>query len=304
MVNASFDYKVLFGNLLRNASAHLGTPSEKVNHLLEKTEFGLSNLLHINLNDPRAIFYDRPFAMVSMSQEENTTGNMVHFFGFGLILILLCRRPRQNKELCIYMLLICSAAVLFCWIVRWQPWISRFHLVLFILFCPACGIFIERMPKKYSIFLGVMLFIGALPWLFFNWEHPWIGPSNIWNQPIVDQYFRKKETIEKSYKMATSQIQALNCHQIGIILDENTWEYPLWVLLKSHQPVYDGRIEHVQIDNWSKQLPFPLGNFVPCAIIDLQEDPANLVLPNGRYQRIWNFPDNNNFKNAVYVPVN
>ena len=272
LVNASWDGKVLFGNVLRNAAAHLGTPSEKINHLIGKAVFAVFHLAHIDPNDPRVLFYKRPFVLTSMSQEENATGNLVHFLTFGSILILLCVRPRQNKKLRTYMLLVCCAAVLLCWMVRWQPWISRFHLALFILFCPVCGIFIERIPKKYAMTLGIMFFIGAWPWLFFNWEHPWFGTPNIWSQPKIDQYFRKKTAIEESYKMAAAQVQALNCRQVRIILGENDWEYPLWVLLKGNQPFYEGRIEHVNVSNESARLMYPLGAFKPCVVIEIKKD--------------------------------
>ena len=77
--------------------------------------------------------------------------------------------------------------------------------------------------------------------------------------------------------------------------------YPLWVLLKENHPTKDWRIEHVLVNNLSRNLSYPLGDFVPCAVIDIMDNPSNIVLSNGNYKKIWNFQTKEGLKSAVYI---
>ncbi len=270
LLNASFDAKVLGGNLLRNLGVHLATPVPQFNDALEKTLSHTAAFLHIDINDSRAIYLKNKFSIAPITYDEDISGNLLHLILFGLIIFMYCRNRRRYAGLGSYLLVLACAVILFCWTVRYQPWISRFHLPFFILFCPVAGVVMDRISRPMRWVVAV-LFIAAMPYLFLNTNHPWFGSSSIWQQSMTAQTFRGKK-FESSYRQAAVQLGEKNCGQVGIVLGGGDWEYPLWVLLKEQYPAKDLRIEHVQVTNASSQLLYPLGPFNPCAVLTLKGD--------------------------------
>jgi hypothetical protein len=148
-------------------------------------------------------------------------------------------------------------------IVRYQPWHGRFHLPLFILFCPVAGVVLERFLKKIIVIVGILFFLGAMPWLFLNDQHPWVGGYSIWHQPKPAQYFYKRPAMALPYVEIAAYLKSIGCQQIGLLIGEDDWEYPWWGLLAGKGT----RIEHVRVNNPSASLKYPLGDFRPCGII-------------------------------------
>jgi hypothetical protein len=186
-----------------------------------------------------------------------------------------------------YIWCVVSAFLLFCLIVRYQPWNSRFHLPLFILFCPVAGLVLEHFLKQKSIIIGIVLFLGAMPWLFLNVQHPWLGGRSIWKQPKPAQYFYKRPSLAIPFIVASEHIKSMGCQQIGLVIGQDSWEYPWWALLSGR----DVRIEHVLVSNASASLKYPLGDFQPCAIIanGVQEPPL-IMAGNALYGQIGVIP--------------
>jgi hypothetical protein len=80
-------------------------------------------------------------------------------------------------------------------------------------------------------------------------------------------------------------IQLSKCDDVGILIGEDNWEYPLWVFLQKGKETF--RLEHVGVDNISNKLLYPLGEFNPCAIISNSVSQEMWDSPQGRYKRIW-----------------
>ncbi len=270
LLNASFDVKVLGGNLLRNLGVHLATPLPQLNEAIEKTLSRTASFLHIDINDSRAIYLKNKFTIAPITYDEDISGNLLHLILFGLIIFICCRNLKRYAGVWPYMLVLTSAVILFCWTLRYQPWISRFHLPFFILCCPIAGVVMESVSRQMRWVVMAVVFMAAMPYVFLNVNHPWVGPSSIWQQSMTAQTFRGKE-FESSYRQRTVQLGEKHCDQIGIVLGGGDWEYPLWVLLKE-QHLANLRIEHVQVTNASNQLPYPLGPFNPCAVLTLKGD--------------------------------
>jgi hypothetical protein len=70
---------------------------------------------------------------------------------------------------------------------------------------------------------------------------------------------------------AVQFIKSKGCLDIGIILDEDDWEYPFFVLLQKNT-THMFRIEHVDVNNISsvKYGVYPFNDFNPSAIISLK----------------------------------
>ncbi len=297
LMNESFGLKLLWVNVLRNAGLHMGTPWDDVNQFLTQILIGAAHSVGADINDPRASFSSEPFAVPALSYDEDVAGNFLHLFLVSMVLILCWIFPSKDKGVRFYVLAITIAFILFCLLVRYQPWHSRFHLPLFVLFCPAVGIIMERfLNKKIIVCLGMILFVAAIPWMFFNHQHPWGGYSSIWRTPKQIQYFYKQSSTVMRYASISAYLKAIKCNQVGLLIGEDTWEYPWWAFLKSPRL----RIEHVHVDNQSAQLKYPLGDFQPCALISTETEQGFLMVGSNVYIPVVN-PYLPNEKNVLFL---
>jgi hypothetical protein len=289
LTNQSFDLKVLWVNLLRNMSIHGATPLLDVNEGMTQAMTRAAQFAGADINDPRASFSDN-FSVSTLILDEDYAGNFLHAILFGIIFIVAWFYRGPRGKINFYVLSILSSFLLFCLLVRYQPFNSRFHLPLFILFCPVAGLVLEYFLKQKSIVVGIFLFLGSLPWLFLNHQHPWTGGYSIWKQQKVVQYFYKQPQLVLPYAEITDHLKTLGCKQIGLSIGENSWEYPWWALLAGKGV----RIEHVEVKNASASLKYPLGDFQPCAIIvSGVQFPPDIMIGSAGYGPVGSVPAGN-----------
>jgi hypothetical protein len=270
-------------NVLRNVGVHLGTPWIKVNeattHLLDQA----AKSLGADINDPRGTFGLFSFNVLFLGLDEDYTGNMIHMLLFTGLFLTAWFVPISKTNVRWYMIAVAGCFLLFCSIIRFQPWNSRFQLALFILFSPAAGYLMEKFWKPWILsFFVVMLFVLAIPGMILNNQHPWVGRNNIWNTPKEAQYFYKQSDRLSYYLTSSSYLKTTECKDIGLLIGEDTWEYP-WLAYLAGSGT---RIEHVLVNNQSARLGYPLGAFDPCVVI--ASSPPESILKVGQ---------------GIYVPV-
>ena len=78
-----------------------------------------------------------------------------------------------------------------------------------------------------------------------------------------------------SYRSATKIIRDNDPHKIGLMMDSNDWEYPIWVLLR--QPASKGpiQINHIQVEDISGRLESPQDKI-----------PEYILATNNKYQKM------------------
>jgi hypothetical protein len=127
----------------------------------------------------------------------------------------------------------------------------------------------------------MILIVSSLPFVLYNSVRPLMdydGKTSILKTSRFDQYFATKPFIKESYLAAADFVNMNKCKNIGLLLRENDWEYPLWVLVrKMGDPI--PRIEHVQVNNRSGKIP--LVDFTPCILLYSDADSKLFLLPRG-----------------------
>ncbi|HSF30535.1 MAG TPA: 4-amino-4-deoxy-L-arabinose transferase, partial [Candidatus Tectomicrobia bacterium] len=164
---ASFKYTndeitmpTLVSNAVRNLAIHLGTKSSAVNGALEHGVAEVIQAFGGDVNDPRATWDFTTFHVPSKSYHEDRAGNPIHL---ALIVVALgimvgVGALRKSTELVIYTIGLALAFILFCAFLRWQPWNTRLHLPLFVLWSAVTGVVLERAwPSFATTILGVLL---------------------------------------------------------------------------------------------------------------------------------------------------
>ena len=255
--NDVFSAPQLISNLVRNTALHLTTPFDPVNSILAGLIRSFHGWLGISADDPRTTWGGTKFGLAPLQFNENTDGNLLHLILGAVSLLLILVNPGRNKGLTIYALCVLSGFAVFCFYLKWQPYFSRLHLPLFVLFAPALGTFGDRIERTWiPRAISVVLLIAAMPWVLWSYSRPLLGQQNILNMSRTSLYFRSKPPVfQKDYSLAVQYVADESdglCSQVGIYLDHNDYEYPFWVLLgqKMNWPV---SVESVQVHNISKQ---------------------------------------------------
>ena len=291
--NDNFTIPVLTSNLLRNSAIHLAMPSETWDLVLDKAILKLHSFLNLDINDPRTTWSGTEFQVV-YSGEEHSAGNPFHLLLLGASLFAIIRE--RNKRVIFYFLSTLAGFVLFCWVLKWQPWHSRLHLPLFVLMMPVVGISISRYlnPGRLSLAM-LVLFVLALPFILFNPSRPFLGEDSVLRKGRLVQYFAKSSDNYAAYDEQSKLISELPCNDIGLATHNDDWEYPIWVMTKAYGR--DIHLEHVLVDNPSVKFD---DGFAPCAILVTYPFQDQII----RYQNKDFIKANETGRLSLFLPSN
>ncbi len=261
-------------NGVRNAALHLGTPSFAVNNFLKE------KIVHLSGNDKNNSWGD--FEIPFSSTNEDIAGNPFHFLLAFFIFIAVLISQKSSILLKVYTLLILLGFGIFCAFFKWQLFNSRLHLPLFLLSMPVAGLILEKIQRRWLVvgIISVLLFAAATS-LFCNERHPLVGKNNVFNMSRTQQYFLYRKFMALPYVIAVKYASSRCDSHVGLLLGNDDWEYPLWILLKKEKP--DLKIAHVGVNNVSNVLG--LRTKVPVVISELPDPPAVLNFNTEKYIR-------------------
>ena len=273
-------------SLIRNTALEMATPFYYGNRIVEAVVEKLEITLRLEGDD-------RDFRLPPLQNHEDFAGNPIH-----LLLIVLCGAvlfgvPKRGRASIIqyYVLSLFTSYLALCLYLRWNMWITRFHLPLFVLWSAAIATTLSgTVLARAQTYVVVLLVVTSQFALFYNETRPLIGARNIFTVARLEQYFRNQPDLQAPYRHAATLVQDKRCAEIGLWLEGNTWEYPLWILLNVGGT--DGlRIEHVRVSNESARasLHGGMSNFVPCAlvVVETAESPSHITEGDRAYSKIW-----------------
>ena len=304
-VNGAFTPAVLVSNLARNAALQLAAPSVDWNRAVEKAVLGVHAALGVGANDPRSTWRGAEFrvparlfgagaadadeALFAMLHEDQA-GNPLH-----LVLLLVAvgavlgRADLRSRRA----LLGCTAAVaggllLFCLVLKWQPWNARLMLPLFLLAAPVAGAALASGSSGApSSVIGALLLAGSLPWALVNATRPLVGAESVLEVPRLAQSFTGRPSLQRPFLEAARAVAATGCRRIGLSIGPDDPEYLLWAALRAEGVAFE-RIEHVGVTNRSAPLSSQprFAGFAPCAVIVLAP-PGTLPSGGELFSREW-----------------
>jgi hypothetical protein len=267
--NEIFSLNVLVSNTIRSIAFHV--PMQTGIPILDMTsEFAMGwlRLAHEFTDlDPEDLRTSKPgnIFLRKSSFDEDYSGNSLH-----AILIIVTASVgavwlwnRKQYHAIIYMIALVLAFLLFAGYLKITPWRQRLHLPLFILWCPviARALFVTRNRLVLSVPILVALF--GFNWTFNNTTRPLHATAVYAMETRTEGYFTKRPDLLPIYEEITRKIRATSCSRVGIIMGVDSWDYPLWMLLRENG--YQGVIKHIRVMNPSNV--YEDTDFQPCAII-------------------------------------
>lgn len=301
LTNDVYSIQAFVSNLVRNISLHLTVPFFSGADWVDQAVIQFHHFLGISPVDPRTTFGSvgttvspEDFTINASPLFEDVAGNPLHFWliVIAIVSIFSLKKRWKNSYLIGYLVVVLSSFFLFCFLLKWQPWHSRLHLPIFVLFAPVVSIVLSTTwSRKIAQYTFLLLLLSSIPYLLLNDLRPIIGEASILKIDRTSQYFAAKSQLKIDYTTVSQLIKRQACQNVGLIIVPNSWEYPLWILLeeKGSPPI---RIEHVAVNNMTQAISQRqyFKNFSPCSIIaignglDLND---HIILHNQTYNRYW-----------------
>jgi len=307
---ASLDHRpgAVFSSLLRNIGSNLATPFAHLNERVVRGVVWLHHFFGLNEDDPNTTFPSTHFDnLPNYITHEDNAPNPLHLSLVILSIVLLGGEmvwSSGNPALCsvvrIYTVTVLLGGVLFCAMLRWQPWITRLQLPFFVLMGPAIGTVLSaRVMRGWIVLAGFCLVLGALPSLLLNQRRPlleepppiygyrlYLAP-NILNPNIWQKMFEGDTRKYIAYRDAVARIADRGAGGVGLMLGGNSWEYPFWRMLNEHRSRVPVHIEHVCLPD----IGSPGSSFQPEIVLATNRDqPAILTCANGVFEKEASFP--------------
>jgi 4-amino-4-deoxy-L-arabinose transferase-like glycosyltransferase len=264
--------RTTLSNLLRNLSVHLGARNPAWNQAVYDTVVRAHRWMGIDPSDPATTWRWTDYIAPSNSNHESTAPNCWHLLLLVIAAIPLCwlARRRGNTDWLCYYSGVVLAFVLFCVAARFQWYIARLHLPVFVLGSPIAGLLLEKLrPVVLQAVIAVFLLDGAKPFVLENWVRPLKGPNSVLRTARSENYFSDMTAYNNrsSYLGAVALIRQSACTRVGIDNSLFSLEYPLQALLLQADP--QTRFVHAGVSNRSARYP-ARPNIAPCVVVCLE----------------------------------
>jgi len=263
--NESFGWKPVLSNALRHSSEQLGARSPRWNQRVYDVAIAIHRTLNIDPGDPATTWRGARFEPPINANHEANANNRWHLLVILAAAILAA--VKRNRTFTLYAAGLLLAFVLFCGYLKWQPFLARLELPLFILAAPLAAYLLQSL-RLAVLQVAVCLFLvsGARPAVFENWTRPLKGPNSLFATARNDNYFSDmvQWNNRASYLEAVHRTAESGCHTVGIDISENQLEYPFQALLRQRDAAV--RFMHTGVENASARYS-PPGAPRPCAVL-------------------------------------
>lgn len=267
---------------------------------LWKLTMGLADVLGYDIEDRRISAYAGFAEGSRKSFHHDRAGSQMLLIISGIaiivrIVILIVKRCKKDKEnyriLDSYVLSCIGGAILFFGCIRWQPWGNRLMLPSLPFLC----LFVTttfskwKVGRKFTVVLTTVCILLMLPDAYQTIKEQkvkYIEPKEC-GLDKFDLYFLNRFRCAAPYRAVAGQVMERNPESIGLLIDGDGYEYPLWTILKTE----DNEIHPVVLECGDEKQAV----WEPQIIVAINQNirvEDELLIGNNMYQCIWNYEDN------------
>jgi hypothetical protein len=266
--NETLGWKQTLSNMLRNASEQLGARSEAWNRGVYDAVIGAHGSLGIDPADPATTWRWSAYAPPRNANHEADAPNRVQLAILSALFGVLLWRAAGGRDrlLALYTLSLVLGFVAFCAYLKWQPFMARLFLPLFVLGAPLASM-VRSLWLQAALCL--LLLDGARRPAIENWVRPLRGPRSVFAVPRDRQYFSDMVQWKEdwpAYWATVDELKKSNCDVVGIDNAHFQLEYPLEALLRETKPGV--LFVHAGVGNASARYRQPVSK-PPCVVVCL-----------------------------------
>ena len=236
--NERLGWKPTLSNVLRNLSEQLGSSNPKWNQAVFDNTVRFHRALGIDPQSPETTWRWSEYGPPRNANHEANAPNRwaLLLLAAAVIYALLTR----NRRWLLYASGLVVAFLLFCFYLKWQPYLARLELPLFALGAPLAAFFLDSLrPHWLALIVCVFLTNNARPEIFENWTRRLKGPANLLVTSRDQNYFNDLIQFGNSaeaYLKAVDLTARSGCAAVGIDTSRNSLEYPFQALLLERNP--------------------------------------------------------------------
>ena len=233
--NEYLGWQPLVSNAVRHLCDQLGARSPQWNQGVYDAAVRIHRTLGLDPNDPASTWRGAVFVRPANANHEANANNRWHLLLYMLAAIAAVR----NRRWAIYAGGLVVAFLLFCVYLKWQPFLARLELPLFILGAPLGAWLLDRVrPSWIALAACAFLVSGTRPALFENWTRPLKGPNSLFTKSRDENYFNDmgQWNNRASYLESVDRVARSGCGVVGLDISENQLEYPFQALLREKNP--------------------------------------------------------------------
>lgn len=227
--------------------------------LLEKLIAKVAVLLNVELNDVSISEDGRIFAMHSAGEYRHDMAlNPLIVWMFLICMIIGCimyfRKKGGDRRKRGYCISAALSFLVFCALLRWEPFVSRYMISYLAALCPCIVLVVQKLQRQIKNKAGKgIIFGGIVALCMFHlvgmaWYHVDMCRSTKAGVRPVG-YFASRGTYH-SYEALCGVIRENQYIQVGLLMTEDSYEYPIWQMLRGTAE----KIEHVNITNETAEL--------------------------------------------------
>jgi hypothetical protein len=256
--NARLTPGVLVSNLLRNGSEQLAARSPRWNAAVFDGVVRAHHALGLNPDDPDATWPFATFAPPVNANHEANANNRWHLLLFAIAAVFAVR----DRRWLLYAAGLVGAFLLFCLYLRWQPYLARLELPLFVLGAPLGAWLLDQLRPAWLALVPCAFFLsGARLPLLQNWTRPLKHATGTREERYFNDmgWWNNRE----SYLASAARVRASGCKVVGLDINQNQLEYPLQALIPG------AFFEHTGVENASARYADARAPR-PCAVVCLE----------------------------------
>lgn len=225
-------------NAVRLLAAAATTPVKAVNDVIERRVDDVGDVVGVSPDDKAITFPGTTFALFPLVDEDYAPlplqSALLLLAGVGC---LFRRGPPRW-----YALAVLAAGVLFAAQVSWQPWVDRLVLPLVALGAPMIGALLGPAGRGRPAVRGLVA-VPLVAWVALaavvaadalgtGVPRPLVGDRSVLTVDRETQRYARGGWRQEPMERAAARVRASGAQRVGLIQDNNAWEYPWWRLLR------------------------------------------------------------------------
>ncbi|MEU5669938.1 glycosyltransferase family 39 protein [Micromonospora sp. NPDC047762] len=151
--------------------------------------------------------------------------------------------PERAGSLRAYAVVVLTAVLLHTAMIKWQPWGNRLLLYAVVLATPLAGLWLDALLRNRAggrrtvatvaavTVLATSALAGVLA-LSYGFPRRLVGSGSVFTTSDWDTRFLRRPQWADEFRWAATAVQDSGARRIGLVQQNDNWEYPWWLLLR------------------------------------------------------------------------